>query len=359
MKALQGTWYGALLDGNRMQLYGWTQTSYTASSDRLSNLPMGFNYRANEFLLQQNWLRFERTVVTAGTTEPTFGFRSDWILPGSDYRFTVARGLFDDQLTAHHGRPSTYGFDPLQFYGEAYFPTVGHGLDVKAGRFLAIYGAEAVATVDNALWSHAYTFIYSPFTHTGMLGTLKLTPVWTVQAGLTTGSDIFIDPAANPTFTGSVKWTRPDNRDSAMFSVILGEGRFDRERNFHNPEILDLVYSHLFNPRLTYNLETLYGFTTNVPDTGFANWLGVVNYLGYVCTPRLTANARLEFFDDFQGQRTGFEGLYTALTLGVNFRPHRAVILRPEIRYDRNWDARPFEGKHDLFTAGTDLILRW
>jgi hypothetical protein len=35
------------------------------------------------------------------------------------------------------------------------------------------------------------------------------------------------------------------------------------------------------------------------------------------------------------------------------------VILRPEIRYDRNWESQPFEGKHDLFTAGTDLILRW
>ena len=100
MKALQGTWPGALLDSERMQLLGWIDMSYTASSDRSTNLPMGFNHRANEFLVQQNWVRFERTVVTGGTTEPTFGFRSDWILPGADYRFTVARGLFSGQLTA-------------------------------------------------------------------------------------------------------------------------------------------------------------------------------------------------------------------------------------------------------------------
>src|SRR5205814_2882482 len=70
MKALQGTWPGALLDGNRMQFTGWADVSFTASSDRHTNLPMGFNYRANEFLLQQNWIRFERTVVTDGTTAP-------------------------------------------------------------------------------------------------------------------------------------------------------------------------------------------------------------------------------------------------------------------------------------------------
>src|SRR5207237_4732011 len=71
MKALQGTWPAALLDSERMQLTGWTETSFTASSDSHSNLPMGFNHLANEFLLQQNWVRFERTMVTTGTTEPT------------------------------------------------------------------------------------------------------------------------------------------------------------------------------------------------------------------------------------------------------------------------------------------------
>src|SRR5947209_7977431 len=72
MKALQGTWPGWLLDEQRIRVSGWTEASFTASSDRDTNLPMGFNYRANDFLLQQNWLRIERPVVTGGTTEPTF-----------------------------------------------------------------------------------------------------------------------------------------------------------------------------------------------------------------------------------------------------------------------------------------------
>jgi hypothetical protein len=358
MKSLQGTWPGWLLDSNRIQVDGWTDMSFTASSAEHSQLPMGFNYLANNFLLQQNWLRIDLPVVTSGTTEPTFGFRSDTILPGSDYRFTVARGLFDSQLTADHGQPNTYGIDPIQFYAEAYFPTVAQGLDLKLGRFFAQYGVEANDAPSNALGSHAYTFIYDPFTHTGLLATLKLNDVWTIQSGLVLGCDVFIDAASEPTYVGSVKWT-PSGRDSVQFATILGSGRFNQAENFHNPEIFDLVYAHRFNPRLTYTFEALYGFTTHVPEIGFADWFGVINYLSYDFTPRLSGTMRLEFFDDAQGQRTGFEGLYTVLTAGLSFRPLKDVIIRPELRYDYNDESRPFEGKQGLFTAAVDVILRW
>jgi hypothetical protein len=359
MKALQGTWQGALLDGNRMQVSGWTEGSFTASSAAHNNLPMGFNYRANEFLLQQNWLRFERAVVTSGTTEPTFGFRFDNILPGSDYRFTLARGVFDNQLTERHGLPNIYGIDPIQFYAEAYFPTIARGMDVKVGRFFALYGVETNDAISNALCSHATTFIYDPFTHTGVLTATKLTDAWTVQAGLVTGSDIFIDPADEPTLVGGVKWTTSDQRDSVLFTVIIGSGRFNQSKNLHNPEVFDVVYTHQFNPRLTYNFESLLGYTTHVPVIGTAHWLGVINYLTYNFTPRLSSTARLEFFDDDQGQRTGFAGLYTALTAGLSFKPRKSIIFRPEVRYDYNGSSRPFEDQHGLFTATADLILRW
>jgi hypothetical protein len=357
MRALQGTWYGAALDDNRLSVSGLTGLAFTASTDRHDNLPMGFNYRANEFQIQQNWLRFERLVDTNATT-PTWGFRSDTILPGIDYRFTIARGLFDKQLTADQGRPNLYGIDPVQFYGELYLSNVGRGLDVKFGRFFAQFGVESIDTTQNPFLSRAYTFIYNPFTHTGVVTTLKLTEDWSVQNGLVLGSDVFIDPASNPTYIGGVKWAPPDGRTSAVFEVILGKGRFDQEHNFHNPEIFDLVLTRKLSDRLTWQCETLYGFTTNVPGTGFANWLGVVNYLSYQLDRNLTANTRLEFFNDAQGQRTGFRGTYTAATAGVLYKPWPWLWLRPEVRFDHN-DARPFEGKPNLFTATANAIVRW
>jgi hypothetical protein len=359
MKALQGTWPGACLDAERMQVTGWVDASFTASSASHNQLPFGFNYLANQGLLQQNWVRFERSLVTSGTTEPTFGFRSDTILPGSDYRFTLARGVFDSQLTANDGRPNTYGIDPIQFYGEAYFPTIGRGLDVKLGRVFCQYGVEANDAPSNALLSHAYTFIYDPFTYTGVMSTLKLTDAWSVQAGVMLGSDIFIDPADSPTGMGGFKWAPPDGRNSVFFSFIAGSGRFNQERHFNNPEVLDLVYTHQFNARWNYNYETLLGYQTHVSDLGTAYWFGVLNYLTYTFTPRLSATTRVEFFDDAQGQRTGFKGLYSTCTAGLSFKPRKAITFRPEIRFDYNGESRPFENQHGLFTASSDIILRW
>jgi hypothetical protein len=359
MQALQGTWEGSLLDENRLSLTGWIDASFTASSDRNTNLPMGFNYLPNQFAIQQNWIRFDRSVVTSDTTEPTFGFRSDWILPGIDYRFTVARGLFSDQLTANHGQPDTYGIDPIQFYGEAYFPTVAQGMDVKVGRFFALYGIETVDAISNLFLSHSYTDIYDPYTHTGIVTTTKLSDAWTVQAGLVLGSDVFIDPADTPTFIGSVKWTSAQQRDTVLFNVILGSGRFNQGQDFHNPEVFDLIYTRKVNDRLTYNFESLFGFTTNVPAIGTAEWFGILNYLTYQLTPRLASSARLEFFDDIQGQRTGFPGLYTELTAGFSFQPIKGITFRPEVRYDNQDESAPFEGKHWLVTASTDMIIRW
>jgi hypothetical protein len=359
MRSVQGSWLGVLLDDNRMSVSGWTEVSFTASSSaRRDQLPMGFNFRANDFLLQNNWLRFERTVDPTAST-PTWGFRSDTILPGSDYRFTVARGLLSGQLTADHGGPNLYGIDPVQFYGELYLPQVGRGLDVKLGRHFCQYGAENIDTTQNYFVSRSYAFIYDPFTHTGLLTTLKLDDAWSVQNGLVTGADMFIDRGANPTYIGSVKWAPPSGRDSVLFAVIVGKGRYDVADAFNNPEVFDLVYTHKFSDRLSYTLDALYSFQTGFPDRGFVNDWAAVQYLSYRFAPTLNGAVRLEFFGDPQGWKTGFEGVYTALTTGVQYRPVNDVVIRPEVRFDYNGDGRPFGGKHGLFTAAMDVIVRW
>src|SRR5205823_4821462 len=100
-----------------------------------------------------------------------------------------------------------------------------------------------------------------------------------------------------------------------------GSGRFNQPENFNNVEIFDLVWTHKFSERLNYTLDALYGFETNVPDIGTASWAAAVHYLTCQVAPRLSASARLEFFHDTQGQRTGFEGLYAAVTAGVTWKP--------------------------------------
>ncbi|MEX1229624.1 MAG: outer membrane beta-barrel protein [Planctomycetaceae bacterium] len=358
MKSLLQTQRDWLRD-KRMQIYGWTEASFTASSAANSQLPMGFNYRANDFLLQQNWLRLERSVVTEAATDPSFGFLADVILPGSDYRFTLSRGLLDHQLTDDAGGPERYGIDPVQFYAQFYFPSLAQGLDVKVGRIFCQYGVETIHAPPNAVASHSYTFIYNPFTHTGAIGTLQLTEDWSTQAGIVMGPDVFIDPAASPYGMFSVKWAPPEGNDSVLINAMLGSGQFDVAEQFNNPNIIDLIYTHAFNSELSFTLDALYGYQTDVPGVGIATWFGVVNYLTYKFCDDVSGTTRLEFFDDIDGNRTGAKGLYTALTAGFNWQMQKAIILRPEVRYDNNNKSQPFEGSHDLFTAAADVIVRW
>ena len=104
MEALNTTSLGPLFRASRLTVSGWLDMSFTASTAQHDNTPMLFNYRANELLLQQAWLRIDRSIDRTGT-EFSWGFRSDWLF-GSDYRYTLARGIFNSQLTAD-GKPAT------------------------------------------------------------------------------------------------------------------------------------------------------------------------------------------------------------------------------------------------------------
>lgn len=374
MKALQGTWAGNALIGSRLNVYGWTEASYTAGSEGHGAWPMLAQSPTDNFLLNQNWLVFERTVVTSGTTEPTFGFHTAWILPGSDSRYTIARHLFNRQKGVGDLTQGNYPVDLFHAYGEAFFPTVGRGLDVKLGKNAVPYFAETEDQINNPLFSHSYIFYYGgPFTHTGLQGNLKLTDEWAVEARIVMGSDIFIGPGDEPTFVGALQWTQPGGgRNTALVSVVAGSGRFDTNHNQNNLNLIDLVYTHTFNPVLKYTLDACAGYESNNPDpvNGTGTWYGAAHYLTYTVTPRLSTTGRLELFDDPQGLRTGFKGLYSAATAGVTLKltdPYSgskgAVWIRPELRYDYNGDSRPYNNNHDpehgQFSIATDLIMRW
>jgi hypothetical protein len=143
-----------------------------------------------------------------------------------------------------------------------------------------------------------------------------------------------------------------------VFFTVLGSGRYDQAQMFDNRNVFDVVFHQKLGNHLFYTLDALFGYENNVPGIGTADWYGVVQYFTYEWTPKLAPTARLEFFDDVDGARTGFAGLYTALTVGVNYRPAMWLTLRPEIRYDIS-EGRAFEGKHGLFTATADVIFRW
>lgn len=380
MRELQGTWPGVLLDDNRLYLYGWMDGSYNASSVADNNTTVTWNDRANKFLLQQAWIRLGRSVVTSGTTEPTWGFQID-ILGGTDYRYTMSRGFFNSQLLSADGQQNLYGVDTAQSYVNMYVPTLFKGTEFRVGKFYTPWGVESVEAPSTPLPTHSYAFNWAPpFTHCGAAAYMTFSPRWSAVMMAVNGNDVYFgDPSAEWRFVGNVKYTHPNGRDTFTLATSMGRGKFNAGDPFaaptfatineplgrNNINVVDLVWTHQLNPRLAYNLECIYGYQTNVPvlanaaGGGTAHWWSAVHYLFYTLSNQLGAIGRFETFDDVAGQRTGFEGMYLSTTFGLSYKPNKSIIIRPELRFDYNLDSRPFEGKHGIMVATTDLILRW
>ena len=390
MRELQGTWLGALLDDNRLYFSGWTEMSYTASTSRVSNLPVAFNDRANTFLLQQQWFRLDRPIVAAGTTEPSWGYHLD-VLVGSDYRWTLIRGLFNYQLDNSTGAQNLYGVDPIQLYTNVNFPTLFRGTEIRGGRTYNPWGYESLEAVSTPLLSRSYAFFNTPFTVMGVGAYTTFSSEWSGIFVLTNGNDTFLKPYGEARMFGKLTYASANQHDNVQLGWTLGRGRFNAGAPFNpatvslaqepvghnNFNAFDVVYTHVFNPVFTYANETMYAWQTAVPASNFpivntgsivvsgppypgtAHWASSCHYFRFNLTEHVSSILRVETFDDFNAQRTGFRGLYTAVTGGLQFRPRKGVIIRPELRYDYNGQSRAFEGKHGQFLAASDLILRW
>ena len=358
-RTLAQTRLGQIMENNGIVVYGWTAGSYNVSTTSGSNLPVTTADRANEFLLNQNWLHVEKT-IDPEKDEFQLGGLVDWILPGSDYRFSLPRGLWNDQLTSNNGGPQLYGIDPFQFYAQAWMPNVGpQGTKVILGRFNTHIGYELVQQVDTPFVSRSYLFQYNPFTHTGVWATTQLNDNWSMGNGFATGSDTFIDPANRLTYLGQLKWAPPEGKTTAAINTVITNPSFAVRESFAFFNAYNFLLTHQFNDKLGYVLDTTYSHIDNVPGTGFTDWYGAANYLIYQVTDNVVSTLRAELFNDTTGFRTGFEGLYTEVTYGVGWTPVPGLLLRPSVRYDHNNQTNPFEGDSDMWTGYMEAIVRW
>jgi hypothetical protein len=386
MRSVQGSWLGALFDDNRTSLSGWVEQSFTGSTAKVSNQPVVWNDRANRYLLNQAWFRLERSVVTTGTLDPTWGYRIDADY-GTDYRYSQMRGFLNNQLLNSQGNQNLYGVDLIQFYSNVYIPTLFQGTDIRVGRLFTPFGYESLEGISTPFVSRSYAFNWSPpFTHMGIMVSPQFNAQWSGRFMLANGNDVFIgDPAEELRFVGALTWVAASKRDTATFGWSLGRGKFNAGDTFNpatvgeqsepagrnNLNVVDWVYAHVFTPRFNCATELIYGWQYGVPanmpggiisenvTNGTAHWGSWVQYWNYSFTSKLTGIVRFELFDDFQGQRTGFEGLYTAITGGFQYRPTPAVMIRSEVRFDYNGYSTPFEGKHGILTSAIDVIYRW
>lgn len=360
MRLLSTTQFGQRMADNGWSVSGWVQGNYTLGTARRSNLPVTFNDRVDYWQMNQNFLRIDKAIDT-GKNEFQLGGRTEWILPGTDSRFTIARGLFDQQLrNGANGGARKYPIDLYQAYGEAFLPNLGpKGTTVRVGKFSTHCGYELVQGPETPFLQRSYLFQYNPFTHTGVYATSQLNDTWTVSNGLALGSDNFIDPANRLTYIGQLKWAPKEGKTTALFNVVVTNPRFDVAEAFPFYNVYNMVVTRNITDKLTYAVDAAFSHIDGVPNIGSATWYGAAQYLSYKLSDTVTSTARVELFEDTKGFRTGARGLYTEVTYGVSWAPKPGLIFRPTVRYDHNNTSRPFEGKADLFTAAFDVILRY
>ncbi len=355
-KLLEGTPFGQLLSDNGIKMFGWTQMNYTGSSAKRSHGPITFNDRANFFQMNQNWLEFNKAIDTS-KNEVQYGFRVSTILPGYDYKYTLARGLIG-------GQTGQYGFDVPYGYGEVFLPGIGaKGTTIAVGRVPTGHSYEVIDAVSTPFVSRSYGFQYNPFTHTGVRATSQIGDDFTIYNGVVTGADVFIDPAATASYIGGIKWAPAKGKTSIGFNVFFTGQGYNINEAFQHYNAYNLQISHKFTDKFTYVLDgtasNAISSDPNGPAAGrAASWFSFINYFLYQVNDKVASNLRVELFEDSQGIRTGTKGTYFATTYGLNWTPKDWLIVRPFARYDNNKNG-PFEGKNNLYTGGMELIFRW
>src|SRR3984893_13082532 len=151
------------------------------------NPPDGLNFghlftdKASSPLLNQAVLTIQRPLDPKATGYD-FGFMIQ-ALYGSDARYTQYLGEFNYAINDRNQ------IALQQAWGVIHLPWLfTGGIDVKAGQWVTLLGAETIDPTTNYLYTHSYIFNFGiPFTDTGVLAIAHVDPLLDIYAGITTG----------------------------------------------------------------------------------------------------------------------------------------------------------------------------
>ncbi len=354
---------------------GWLEAGITANAedpaDRF-NGPILMNDRDGELQMHQLWLYFERLCDTGGYGID-LGGRVD-VFYGTDFRFAVCQGQgFEDKI---NGLNQLYGFGVPQFYLEA----AVNKLSVKVGRMGGILGYEMIPPMGNFFYSHSYTICYTePLLITGLMGKYPLSDQLTALAGFHRGVRRFEDNNNDLNFQGGLIWTGRDQRTSLAYALDVGP---NDDQGLRDEYIHSLVLKRHVSKKGLYVIQNNIGFLNGAAGEEDAEWYSIAQYYIYTINPCWSAGLRVEWFRDDDGVRVaglgnlpnnkgwmgapGFEGNFSEVTVGLNWKPKPNIIVRPEARCDVYSGSRnlagefPFDGgqsRRQLTFAGDVVVM--
>jgi len=364
---------------SRIKLYGWAEIGANLSTSTKSLAPAGYPIHPNRIELDQFAFRIERLPDTAQTDHVDWGFNVTSVY-GLDYRYTIMKGIFSDQLLQKN---RTYGYDIPTFYGELYFPQIAQGMNVRVGRYLSVPDIETQMAPGNYLYTHSLLYIFDPFTQFGVVNTVKLNDQLLIQFGAHAGNDVAFWEKADAKFTpmACIRWTSKDNNDSlypCVNSINNGKYAYDNIQMFVN------TWSHKFSDKWNMQTEFYYTYQRDVPSVFgplpiepntngavcpfgqvacFAPAWAIVNYQNFKLSKVDYLVIRNEYFDDVRGQRTGTQTRYTTHAIGLghwfNAWGENTGLFRPELRYEHSYNAPAYNlgTRRDQLILAADVVL--
>ena len=98
------------------------------------------------------------------------------------------------------------------------------------------------------------------------------------------------------------------------------------------------------------------------PIQGNAPAIGLVNYTEWKFSKKDFLSVRpLDILVDKKGERTGFPTTYESWTVGVTHRFNGLFSVRPEVRYEYAFSARPYDNgtRREQLLFAVDTIMRF
>ncbi len=373
-----------------INMSGFLDTSYNLNTNRpqkaganvATNNLRTFDSRDNNFDLNAFELDFEKLAPAEGGV----GFRADLayglnaaVTDGGGINFDGVAGIGPDE------------FDLQQAYGELNIPinggpVLGDKINIKAGKFVTMAGAEVIESKDNWNISRSTAFGFGiPFTHTGIRSSVDLDGgKGKLNLGLNNGWDVVQETNNYKTFEGGLSWNLTDKLSASTANYLGKESQTDA-----NTAVISDDMRFLSSNVLTWktpvekltlmgnwdignqrNVKAITAGALNNPKVGNSGmWHSYDFYAKYDLSEKMYLAYRGELFEDNDSFRT--YGVTTPRsarrfwghTFTLDYRPYKNFISRLEYRMDTS-DAGIFdvttggstEGQGSQSTFGTELI---
>ncbi|MGH8521951.1 MAG: outer membrane beta-barrel protein, partial [Gammaproteobacteria bacterium] len=253
----------------------------------------------------------------------------------------------------------------FQHASVSYLAPLGRGLRVDAGKFVTHIGGETIETVKN--WNYSHSFFYSygiPFQDTGVHVSYPWTDTFYTDFYVLNGWNVTDDNNEDKTFGPAIGWIPMPGL--AIYANYLG----GPEQTDNDADWRHLVDTQVFvGPFDGWNflVNFDYGWDENERTAAAglgpkdAEWWGLAGYARYKVTDWFEPSLRVEYYSDNDGFTTFVPQDLWGVTLSLNTRiglgKGTAILLRPEVRYDRSdaaffTDDRNFRTKEHQWTLG-------